>query len=48
VEAAVLADLVDTATTLVAFGRLPSRGRWVVLASAAGAAAAGALAARSL
>ena len=48
VEAAVLADLVDTGATLIAFRRLPRRGRWLVLASAGGAAAAGALAARSL
>ncbi len=48
VEAAVLADLVDTGATLVAFRRLPRRSRWLVLASAAGAAVAGGLAARSL
>jgi len=48
VGAAVLADLVDTAATVAAFGRLPRRGRWLVLASAAAAAAAGVLAARSL
>jgi len=45
---AVLADVVDTAATVLAFGRLPRRGRWIVLASAAGAAAAGLLAHRSL
>jgi hypothetical protein len=48
VEVAVLADVVDTAATVLAFGRLPRRGRWIVLASAAGAAAAGLLARRSL
>lgn len=48
VEAAALADLVDTGATLVAFRRLPRRGRWLVLASAGAAAAAGAVAARSL
>lgn len=42
VEAAVLADAVDTAATLGAFGRLPRPGRLVVLAAAGGAAAAGA------
>jgi hypothetical protein len=48
VEAAALADGVDTVATLVAFRRLPRRGRWLVLATAGGAAAAGVLAAQSL
>ena len=48
VEVAVLADLVDVGVTLVSFARLPTRSRWLVLASAVGAAGAGALAARSL
>ncbi|MGH9088399.1 MAG: hypothetical protein ACRDYZ_09860, partial [Acidimicrobiales bacterium] len=48
VEAAALADLVDATATLAAFRSLPAKGRWIVLASAGGAAAAGALAAASL
>jgi len=48
VEAAALADLVDVAATLAVFSRLPRRGRWLVLASAAGAALAGSVAARFL
>ena len=43
VEGAVLADAGDALATLLAFGSLPKSGRWVVLASAAGAAAAGRL-----
>jgi hypothetical protein len=45
VEGAALADAGDTLATLLAFGKLPKSGRWLVLASAAGAAAAGRLAA---
>jgi hypothetical protein len=45
VEGAALADAGDTLATLLAFGKLPKRGRWLVLASAAGAAAAARLAA---
>jgi hypothetical protein len=45
-EAGALADLVDAATTAWAFGRLPERGRLLVLASAATAGVTGALAAR--
>ena len=45
VEGAVLADAGDSVATLLAFGSLPKNGRWLVLASAAGAAAAGRLAA---
>ena|SRR5256714_12994891 len=40
VEGAGLADAGDTLATLLAFGKLPKGGRWLVLASAAGAAAA--------
>jgi hypothetical protein len=40
VEGAGLADAGDTLATLLAFGKLPKSGRWLVLASAAGAAAA--------
>jgi hypothetical protein len=44
-EAGALADLVDAATTVWAFGRLPERGRLVVLASTVTAGIAGARAA---
>jgi hypothetical protein len=40
VEGAALADAGDTLATLLAFPKLPKSGRWLVLASAAGAAAA--------
>jgi hypothetical protein len=40
VEGAGLADAGDALATLLAFGKLPKGGRWLVLASAAGAAAA--------
>ncbi|HEV3365368.1 MAG TPA: hypothetical protein VG795_14765 [Acidimicrobiia bacterium] len=40
VEGAALADAGDTLATLLAFPKLPKGGRWLVLASAAGAAAA--------
>src|SRR5918999_6607877 len=39
VEGAAVADAGDTLATLLAFGKLPKSGRWLVLASAAGAAA---------
>ena len=45
VEGSGLADAGDTLATLLAFGKLPKSGRWLVLASAAGAAAAARLAA---
>lgn len=45
VEGSALADVGDSLATLLAFGSLPKSGRWLVLASAAGAAAAGRLAA---
>lgn len=45
VEAAALADAVDVAATVGAFGDLPRAGRLLVLASAGGAAVAGAVAA---
>lgn len=48
VEAGALADAGDVVGTVAAFGHLPRGGRILVLASAAGAAAAGALAAPSL
>jgi hypothetical protein len=48
VEAGSLADVGDTLGTLLAFGRLPRGGRVLVLGAAAGAAAAGALAAPSV
>lgn len=48
VEAAALSDLVDTAATLAAFRHLPKKGRWLVLATSGGAAAAGSLASFSL
>jgi len=47
-EAAALSDLIDTAATAVSFGKLPSGGRWLVLASSAGAAAVGVTSARFL
>jgi hypothetical protein len=40
VEGAGLADAGDALATLLAFPKLPKSGRWLVLASAAGAAAA--------
>jgi hypothetical protein len=45
VEGAGLADAGDTLATLLAFGKLPKGGRWMVLGSAAGAAALARLAA---
>jgi hypothetical protein len=45
VEGAGLADAGDMLATLLAFGKLPKSGRWLVLFSAAGAAAAARLAA---
>jgi hypothetical protein len=45
VEGAALADAGDAVATLLAFPKLPKGGRWLVLASAAGAAAAARLAA---
>lgn len=48
VEAGALADAGDVLGTLVAFGHLPRAGRLLVLASAAGAVAAGAVAAPSV
>jgi len=45
VEGSALADVGDSLATLLEFGSLPKSGRWLVLASAAGAAAAGRLAA---
>jgi peptide-methionine (R)-S-oxide reductase len=48
VEAAVLADAGDVGGTLAALPHLPKAGRLLVLASAAGAVAAGAVAAASL
>ncbi len=47
-EAAALADTGDVVATLAAFGRLPLRGRLVVLAAAGGAAAVGWWAARAV
>lgn len=47
-EAGAFADAIDAAITVVAFRRLPAKGRWAVLASASGAALAGALSARCL
>jgi hypothetical protein len=41
VAAGALADLVDASVTVARFARLPDRGRWVVLASAGGAAVLG-------
>lgn len=48
VEAGALADTGDVLATAIAFGRLPQAGRVLVLALSAGAASAGALAARAL
>ncbi|MGH9108952.1 MAG: hypothetical protein ACRDY3_05720 [Acidimicrobiales bacterium] len=48
VEAGALADLVDAGATLADFGRLPRVTRDLVLATAAGAATAGLLAARAV
>ena len=48
VEAGALADAVDAAVTLAAFGRLPNRGRLLVLAAAGGAAVVGTVVARTL
>ena len=45
VEGSGLADAGDVLDTLLAFGKLPKSGRWLVLLSAAGAAAAARLAA---
>ena len=45
VEGSGLADTGDALATLLAFGKLPKGGRWMVLLSAAGAAAAARLAA---
>jgi len=45
VEGAALADAGDTLATLLAFPKLPKGGRWLVLASAGGAAVAARLAA---
>jgi len=45
VEGSGLADAGDTLATLLAFGKLPKGGRWLVLLSAGGAAAAARLAA---
>ena len=47
-EAAALADLIDTATTAASLGKLPAPGRWLVLASSAGATAVGLASARFL
>lgn len=44
VEGSGLADAGDVLSTLLAFGKLPRSGRWLVLLSAAGAAAAARLA----
>jgi hypothetical protein len=48
IEAGGLADGGDLVATLVAFGRLPRRGRWAVAAAAATAVAAARLAAASV
>jgi hypothetical protein len=48
VEGAGVADAGDCLATLLAFGKLPKSGRWLVLLSAAGAAAAARLAAPSV
>ncbi len=48
VWAGVLADAVDVTATLLGFRALPRRGRWLVLAAAAGGAVGGALVAGSL
>ena len=46
--AGAVADALDAAATVGAFAALPRRGRLLVLASAAGAAAAGGLAIKAL
>ena len=43
----VLADALDAAVTVAAFGLLPRRGRWQVLAAAGGSAVIGAFAIRA-
>jgi hypothetical protein len=48
VEGAGVADAGDCLATLLAFGKLPKSGRWLVLVSAAGAAAAARLAASAV
>jgi hypothetical protein len=48
IEAGMLADSADFLATVLAFGELPRRTRWLVLASTAGAAAAGAIIAASV
>ena len=48
VEGSGLADAGDALATLLAFGKLPKGGRWLVLLSAGGAAAAARLAAPSV
>lgn len=48
IEAGGLADWGDVAATLLAFGRLPRWGRWLVLAASAGSAATAAVVAPSL
>jgi hypothetical protein len=45
VEGSALADAGDVLSTLLAFGKLPKSGRWLVLLSAAGAAATARIAA---
>ena len=44
----VLADALDAAVTVGAFGLLPRRGRWQVLAAAGGSAVTGVLAIRAI
>ncbi len=48
VEGAGLADAGDALATLLAFGKLPKTGRWLVLASAGGAAALARLASQAV
>jgi hypothetical protein len=48
VEGSGLADAGDVLSTLLAFGKLPKGGRWMVLLSAAGAAAAARLASTAI
>jgi hypothetical protein len=48
VEGGALADTGDVLATLLSFGKLPKAGRWLVLLSAAGAAASARLAAPSV
>lgn len=43
-----LADAVDVAATLLAFGALPKKSRWLILAAAGGSAIASAASARQL